>query len=199
MVGEALLRGPVPPWQHREGATGADSLWPGPLDPDLEARKDGLHATGLERGNNPRFLMEAEFQTVKMGRDFRLRSFNDYRERFGLKRLRTFEQLTANPELRQRLCSLYGHIDKLEVVVGLFAEDPAPGGLFGPLMLAMVAYDAFTQIYTNPLLSMNVFTAETFSEGRPGADPLHRHLCRSGAAQCAGGIRPAGVAGSRQA
>jgi prostaglandin-endoperoxide synthase 2 len=30
-------------------------------------------------------------------------------------------------------------------------------------MLTMVAYDAFTQIYTNPLLSTAIYTAETLT------------------------------------
>jgi prostaglandin-endoperoxide synthase 2 len=30
-------------------------------------------------------------------------------------------------------------------------------------MLAMVAYDAFTQIYTNPLLSTAIYTADTLT------------------------------------
>jgi prostaglandin-endoperoxide synthase 2 len=47
--------------------------------------------------------------------------------------------------------------------VGLFSEDPQPGALFGSLMLIMVAYDAFTQIYTNPLLSKAIYTEETLT------------------------------------
>ena len=31
-------------------------------------------------------------------------------------------------------------------------------------MYAMVAYDAFTQAYTNPLVSKNIFNARTFSD-----------------------------------
>ena len=40
--------------------------------------------------NNPVFLMESEFRTIQMGRDFRLRSFNDYREAFGYRRLPSY-------------------------------------------------------------------------------------------------------------
>lgn len=87
--------------------------------------------------NNPVFLMESEFRTIQMGRDFRLRSFNDYREAFGYRRLLSYQQL-------------YGPIDNLELVVGLFAD----------LMRTMVAYDAFTQIYTNPLLSQAIHRSE---------------------------------------
>lgn len=110
--------------------------------------------------NNPSFLMQSEYRTIEMGRDFRLRSYNDYRENFGLSRLTSFDRLTQEKELAERLKKLYRHIDNLELVVGLFAEDPPKGSLFGELMSAMVAYDAFTQIYTNPLLSVNVYTPE---------------------------------------
>ena len=113
--------------------------------------------------NNPDFLMGAEYQTIKMGRDFRLQGYNSYRQNFGLAKLKDFTELTQDKSLRQKLETLYGDIDKLELVVGLFAEDPQPGTLFGSLMLTMVAYDAFTQIYTNPLLSTAIYTTETLT------------------------------------
>jgi prostaglandin-endoperoxide synthase 2 len=51
-------------------------------------------------------------------------------------------------------------MDQLELVGGLFAEHAPAGGLFGDLMRTMVAYDAFTQIYTNPLLSQAIHQPE---------------------------------------
>jgi prostaglandin-endoperoxide synthase 2 len=114
--------------------------------------------------NNPVFLMESEYRTIQMGRDFRLRSFNDYREAFGLARLTSFMELTRDAELAGRLESLYGSIENLELVVGLFAEAPPEGGLFGNLMRTMVAYDAFTQIYTNPLLARSIHTSEHLTD-----------------------------------
>ena len=117
----------------------------------------------ISLGSNPDFLMGAEYQTIKMGRDFRLQGYNEYRQNFGLAKLRDFTELTKDNGLRQKLETLYGDIDRLELVVGLFAEDPKPGALFGSLMLIMVAYDAFTQIYTNPLLSKAIYTAETLT------------------------------------
>jgi prostaglandin-endoperoxide synthase 2 len=104
--------------------------------------------------------MESEYRTIQMGRAFRLRSFNEYREAFGLGRLQRFDQLTADGPLAARLQELYGSMDQLELVVGLFAEDAPAGGLFGDLMRTMVAYDAFTQIYTNPLLSQAIHQPE---------------------------------------
>ena len=69
-----------------------------------------------------------------------------------------------------RLEQLYGTIDKLELVVGLFAEQPPEDALFGDLMRTMVAYDAFTQIYTNPLLSQAIHCCRKQSIG-PNTSP----------------------------
>ena len=116
-------------------------------------------------GNTPDFLLGAESESIRMGRAFRLRPYNDYRERFGLARLTSFEQLTSDAALRARLQQLYGSIDAVEYTVGLFAEDhAADNALFGDLLNCMVAYDAFTQIFTNPLVSRNIHNADTFTQ-----------------------------------
>ena len=98
-----------------------------------------------------------------MGRDFRLRSYNEYRARFKLNPLASFDQLTKDEALRERLKSLYGSIDRLEFFVGIFAEDHDAQSLFGELMTKMVAYDAFTQIFSNPLLAQEIFNERTFT------------------------------------
>jgi prostaglandin-endoperoxide synthase 2 len=124
--------------------------------------------------NTPAFLVDSssaawpsvEQVTVALMRKARLRSFNDYREAYGLRRLRSFEELTANTQLRERLEALYGHIDKLEWYVGIFAEDYPDYLMMGELMTYMVANDAFTQALTNPLLARNVFNDATFT--KPG-------------------------------
>jgi len=106
--------------------------------------------------------MPAEQAMINKGREWRLQSFNNYREKFGLSKLTSFEQLTDNTNLQKELKRLYGDIDNLELTVGLFAED---GGitLTGDLQTAMVAYDALTQIYTNPLLANENFTDAHFT------------------------------------
>ena len=113
--------------------------------------------------NTPHFLLGAEYQSVKMGRDFRLQGFNDYRERFGMDRLRSWDELTSDARVKEALQALYKDIDKLELVIGLLAEEAKDGALFGGLLNTMVAVDAFTQALTNPLLASQVYTAETFS------------------------------------
>lgn len=142
------------------------------------------HAGRIGLSNTPAFLWDAEYRALKMGRDFRLRSYNDYRERFSLRRLRSFEELTRNRQLAAKLQSLYGNIDQLEFLVGIFAEDCEPPSLFGELLTHMVAYDAFTQIFSNPLLAREIYNERTFTawgleqieETRSIADLVRRNV-----------------------
>jgi prostaglandin-endoperoxide synthase 2 len=113
--------------------------------------------------NTPGFLIWAECQNIKMGRDFRLQSFNQYRTAFGLDALTSWEQLTSNVQVQTALKNLYDGIDQLEFIVGLFAEEAKSGALFGDLITTMVAVDAFTQALTNPILSTHIFNAATFT------------------------------------
>jgi prostaglandin-endoperoxide synthase 2 len=121
-------------------------------------------AGAAQLGNTPAYLHGAEYANIKMGRDFRLHPYNAYRKHFGLKPYTSFDDFPCAPELRGRLQQMYGTIDRLEYVVGIFAEEPEDGLLFGELLNHMVAYDAFTQIFSNPLLSVNVYGARTFTE-----------------------------------
>jgi prostaglandin-endoperoxide synthase 2 len=115
--------------------------------------------------NSPYYLMDAERASVMMSRAFRLRSYNDYREHFGMKRLRSFEELTTNRDWSDALKDLYkGDIDRLEYLPGVFGEAAESRRLVGELMAVRVAYDAFTQIYSNPLIAETIFNRKTFTE-----------------------------------
>lgn len=115
--------------------------------------------------NTPGFILWTEKLSIQMGRDARLRSFNDYREHFSLPRLTSWEQLTDDQQVLAALKKLYPQgIDQLELIIGLFAEKPTKPALFGDLLNVMVSVDAFTQALTNPLLSKHVFNANTFTQ-----------------------------------
>ena len=97
-------------------------------------------------------------------------SYNDYREAMGLERVTSFEQVvgkTKNPAekarraaLAARLKALYGHVDNLEFYVGLFAEPREENGPLPKLITVMVAMDAFSQAFPNPLLSKHIWGNE---------------------------------------
>lgn len=122
--------------------------------------------------NTPWFLVDrhdparpsVEERTIELMRSANLASYNDYRQAFGLRRLRSFSELTQNKATRRRLKALYGSIDRLEWYVGIFAEDYPDYAMMGETLTTMVAYDAFTQALTNPLLGRNLFNAATFTQ-----------------------------------
>ena len=118
----------------------------------------------LTVGNTPEFLLEVEKLSLTMARACQLKSFNDYRRYYCLDEIKRFDDLTRDKELSNKLKSVYQSMDKLEWLVGIFAEDYGKHDMMGELMVTMVANDAFTQALTNPLLAKNVFNANTFSE-----------------------------------
>ena len=113
-------------------------------------------------GSDTRSIME---RTVAMAREAKLRPFNDYLEAFSYPRLKSFEELTDDVELQQKLKKLYKNkIDDLEWHVGIFAEGHEKNFMLGRLMTRMVSYDAFTHALTNPLMSIYVQNENTFSK-----------------------------------
>jgi prostaglandin-endoperoxide synthase 2 len=76
----------------------------------------------------------------------------------------SFDELTGNPSLSAKLEQLYGHVDRVELTVGLLAEQKAKGTILPSLMRTMVGADAFSQALTNPLLASNVWGERAFSE-----------------------------------
>jgi prostaglandin-endoperoxide synthase 2 len=119
--------------------------------------------------NTPAFLVPAEKAALNLARTHRVRPYNEYRERFGMSRCKSFEALTGScrgsPSTdSDSLRALYGHVDNVEFLTGLFAERHSHDGSLGDLMRTMVAVDAFSHALTNPLLADDVFNADTLSE-----------------------------------
>lgn len=136
------------------------------LDSGLGKMVDGLSrdsASKIGLFNTPNFLIEAEINRYKISRYTKLKSYNDYRERYNLKRLKSFQELTSNVVAQDTLKDLYGNIDNVEFVAGLEAEEGGHRAFLGRLMTLMVGVDAFSQALTNPLLSSFVYKDETFS------------------------------------
>jgi prostaglandin-endoperoxide synthase 2 len=110
--------------------------------------------------------------SIEKGRSVALASYNDYRELCQFPRVMAFDQISGRPEVQRRLRDLYGTVERIEFYPGLYAEDPRPNSVLPSLIGRMVGIDAFSQAFTNPLLSPRVFNQTTFT-------PLGMEIIRS--------------------
>lgn len=108
-------------------------------------------------------LLHLEVDAIKQGQFCELASYSDYREYVSLSRPADFSDVSSDPEIVGLLRSTYKSVDDIDFYVGLFAEDPIKNSPLPPLMLRLVAIDAFSQALTNPLLSQHVYKESTFS------------------------------------
>ncbi|MER9631008.1 peroxidase family protein [Mesorhizobium sp. M0296] len=115
--------------------------------------------------NTAPFLVPIELAAVEQSRTHLVGSYNDYREVYGYPRVNQYEQITGDQGKIDALRRLYGDDpDNVELVIGLFAEDVGPRAAVPPLIGRMVAFDAFSQALTNPLLAECVFNENTFTK-----------------------------------
>jgi heme peroxidase len=138
---------------------------------DAFADVSANNATELGLGNSdPVFVSvasRAEVRAVEQGRSNNLASYNDYRRAMKRDPAATFEEIVGKSKdpkekarraaLAARLKQLYGSVDNLEYYVGIFAEPRSENGPLPSLISVMVAMDAFSQAFTNPLLSEHVW------------------------------------------
>lgn len=114
--------------------------------------------------NTMEMLRDTEIRSIEQGRTNRLTSYNDYRACAHYPRVTRFEQISGDPAVVETLRQVYGgQIDRIEFIVGLFAEDLPPRSALPPLIGRMVAADAFSHALTNPLLSPACYTEATFT------------------------------------
>jgi len=121
-------------------------------------------ACALGLFNTPHDLLRTEIASVNQARSAHLGSYNDYRKAVGFPPAITFEDINDDPVVSEALKKLYVEPGNVEFYVGLFAESPRPNAAIMALIGRFVAIDAFSQAFTNPLLSQHVFNAKTFTQ-----------------------------------
>ena len=113
--------------------------------------------------NDPLLVDIADKPSIEQARVAKLSSYNDYRELASLPRLRSFSEFSTDERVGERLRDVYGRVENVEFYVGLFAEEAGPYDVLPKLMHALVAFDAFSQLLTNPLLAPRVYGPDTFT------------------------------------
>ena len=88
---------------------------------------------------------------IQRARDHGLADYNTMRQDFGLAKVTTFAQITADTTVQAKLQSLYGSVDNIDAFVGTLAEDHLPGSSVGPLTSAMLV-DQFNRLRTGDRL-----------------------------------------------
>ncbi|MBA3347960.1 MAG: peroxidase [Actinobacteria bacterium] len=131
------------------------------------------HPGAITLHNYPRFLQELrkpDGTTVDLAATDVLRirergvpRYNDFRRLFHLKPAKTFEELTDNPVWADELRRVYGDVERVDLMVGLYAE-PLPKG-FG---FSDTAFRVFILMASRRLKSDRFFTrdynAETYTQ-----------------------------------
>jgi hypothetical protein len=131
------------------------------------------HPGAITLHNYPRFLQElrkADGTVVDLAamdvlriRERGVPRYNEFRRLFHLKAPETFEELTDNPEWARELREVYGDVENVDLMVGLYAE-PLPKG-FG---FSDTAFRVFILMASRRLKSDRFFTsdynAETYTQ-----------------------------------
>ena len=123
------------------------------------------HPGAITLHNYPRFLQRLERPDgtlldlaaidVLRVRERGVPRYNDFRELFHRTRVRSFSELTSNPEWAEELERVYGDVDRVDLMVGLYAE-PLPKG-FG---FSDTAFRVFVLMASRRLKSDRFFTRD---------------------------------------
>jgi len=68
---------------------------------------------------------------LQRGRDHGLPRYNDVREQLGFPRATSFQDISSDPDIQQRLEDAYGDVDTIDFYIGGLSEDPVPGSHLG--------------------------------------------------------------------
>ena len=75
---------------------------------------------------------------LQRGRDHGLPSYNDVRHAYGLPPALTFADISTNPDLQDRLASIYGTVEHVDAWVGGLAEDHHHKAMVGELIYTIL-------------------------------------------------------------
>lgn len=82
---------------------------------------------------------------IQRGREHGLPDYNTAREGYGLKRVESFDEITSNVDVQNKLKALYGSVDNIDIFVGGLAEDHVTDSMVGELFHAILV-DQFTRL-----------------------------------------------------
>jgi hypothetical protein len=102
--------------------------------------------------------------------------YNRFRELFHMRPVKSFDELTSNPEWAKKLEEVYGDVNKVDLMVGMYAETPPRG--FG---ISDTAFRLFILMASRRLKSDRFFTKDYTPEiySRAGIDWVENNTMRT--------------------
>lgn len=136
-------------------------LEPTPPDEDRPVRKGPLDLATID---------------ILRDRERGVPRYNDFREALRLPRAKSFAQLTRNPTWQKELEEVYGNVDRVDLMVGMYAEEPPKG--FG---FSDTAFRIFILMASRRLKSDRFFTDEYTETNytRAGLDWVNENTMRT--------------------
>ncbi len=125
-----------------------------------------LHPGALRLHNYPRYLQNLrrdngdrlDLATIDVLRDRErgIPRYNEFRELIGMKRVKSFEELTDNPQWAEELREVYeDDLESVDLMVGMYAEPLLPG-----FAISEVAFRIFILMASRRLKSDRFFTTD---------------------------------------
>jgi hypothetical protein len=158
----------------------------------------GLYSFGvanpgaIQLHNFPRFLQEfhrADGTTIDLAATDVLRirergvpRYNRFRERFHRAPVRTFEELTPNRRWQEELRRIYGDVNDVDLMIGLYAEQPPKGFGFSDTAFRVFALMAPRRVQSDRFFTTDytpaMYTPEglRWIEGTSMVSLLRRHF-----------------------
>ncbi|MBV9851921.1 MAG: heme peroxidase, partial [Armatimonadetes bacterium] len=118
----------------------------------------------LQRFERPDgFLMDMAALDVLRTRELGVPRYNQFRRLLHLRPARTFEELTPNPEWAEQIRRVYdGDIERVDLMVGLFAEQPPKGFGFSDTAFRIFILMASRRLNSDRFFTTD-FTPEVYS------------------------------------
>jgi heme peroxidase len=123
------------------------------------------HPGAIQLHNYPRFLqhlkrpngeeLDLAATDVMRIRERGVPRYNEFRRRFHLQPAETFEELTPNAEWAEQLRRVYGDVERVDLMIGLYAEQPPKG--FG---FSDTAFRVFILMASRRIKSDRFFTRD---------------------------------------
>ncbi|CAF0776314.1 unnamed protein product [Brachionus calyciflorus] len=126
---------------------GIDSLVLGLLN-EAASKYDANVADALQNrlfevklGDGTVIAVDLAATNINRGRDHGIPSYNTIREKCGIKKAASFQDLsdTIKPEKVSLLASVYKHVDDIDLYPGGLSETPVNGGVVGPTFACLIA------------------------------------------------------------